>query len=217
LKKVSRHDPVITLSDYCRLHAVIRAVLDGVDARTTKACVFFAMAGAYLLKVHHKLDATPIAGGAFYGFGGDPPDVLTYAKREDDAWCSDADAFHCWIECGGWVIDLTAPLFPIAAAEAGLSKPLPQRMFQRPLAHMATDVDDVRDAGTFLFARNPPLTLHLLNNATKSAQTGDLVEACSHWYRRAPKPIATELALGSNDGEIRSLLLRLPELDGAWR
>jgi hypothetical protein len=69
----------------------------------------------------------------------------------------------------------------------------------------------------FLFARHPPLTVHLLKKATDRAQIGDLVEVCSHWYRRAPKPIPMELTLGSNGGEIRQLRLRLPELDGAWR
>src|SRR5690348_14921053 len=106
----SAHDPIVTLANYTRIHSVIRAVLDGADAMTAEACVFFAMAGSYVLEKHHNISATPRAGAAFYCVGQKKPaTVLSFARFEDGGVVSDSKSFHCWVESEGWAIDFMAP------------------------------------------------------------------------------------------------------------
>lgn len=59
-------NPPIPLLDYLRIHAVIRSVLDGVEAHTAHSCIFFSIAGAAILDEFYKKEATPVAGAAFY-------------------------------------------------------------------------------------------------------------------------------------------------------
>ena len=53
--------PLIPLLDYLRIHAVIRSVLDSVDAHTAHACMFFSIAGAAILREFYKKDAVQLA------------------------------------------------------------------------------------------------------------------------------------------------------------
>jgi hypothetical protein len=207
--------PLLTLADYSRMHAITRAVLDGVNAHTTEACVFFSLVGAYLLEKHHKRSATPMVGAAFFGLGGDPPNVLSFARLEGDEVVSDTKAFHCWVDCEGWVIDFMAPIFPEHARRRGFSTPIPCRMFQRRLSTMADHVDLQRE-GEFLMIPNPTLTAELLASSLKRPATRDLANVCSQWYRPTPKKIATSLSMGSDDGSIRTLRLSSVRIVAAW-
>jgi hypothetical protein len=214
--KRSRHSgPLIKLADYARIHAILRAVMDGVDANTTKACIFFSVAGAYLLSKHHRLDARPIAGAAFYCVGGDPPNALSYARFEDGEVVSDDDAFHCWVECDGWAIDFMAPLFGAAFDQMQSGLKVPARMFQRPLDTMSSTID-LRSAGEFLLLPNLELTAAVMARALRKPAAGDLAEICAHWYRPTPKRVEGRLTIGSDDGSLRSLQMKLPQLSGAW-
>ena len=200
---------------YVRIHAIIRAVMDGVEAIAPKACVFFSMAGAYLLSKHHRLNAKPMAGAAFYCVGGDPPNALSYARFEGEEIVSDDDAFHCWVECDGWAIDFMAPLFGDALRQLQPDIRVSKRMFQRPLSTM-TDTVDLRKGGDFLLLPNPVLTAAVLARALRKPATGDLAEICAHWYRPTPKRIDERLAMGSDDGSVSTLQMKLPQLSGAW-
>ncbi len=52
---------VIPFADYCRIFRVIFTVLDG-RANTHSACIFFAMAGAAILRKHNNLVLCRLAG-----------------------------------------------------------------------------------------------------------------------------------------------------------
>lgn len=208
--------PPITLADYVRIHSVARAVMDGLNANTTKACIFFSLAGAYLLNKHHRLNANMVAGAAVYCLGGDPPDAITYARIENDELVSDDDAFHCWVECEGWAIDFMAPLFGEVLRTHKPQTRTALKMFQRPLATMVDSIANVGEAGDFMLRRNPELTLDKLHRAIAKPQTGDLVEACADWYRPTPKKLKPSLMLASNDGTVVTLQLKPPVLVGAW-
>lgn len=215
-KTPKTHGPLIKMEDYVRIHAVIHAVLEGLDARTTKACIFFSVAGAYLLQRHHGLDARPMAGAALYCVGGDPPGVLTYARFEDNGLVSDDDSFHCWVECSGWAIDFMAPLFGDILNSLDHGIKAPRKMFQRRLSTMVKVEDPFDSAGQFLLLGNKSLTNDILNRAMSKPSTGDLVEICVAWYRRAPKRIDDRFTIGSDDGSIHSLRLSPPSLAGSW-
>ncbi|MDF5946204.1 DUF2026 family protein [Pseudomonas aeruginosa] len=53
---------LIPLLDYLRIHRVIRSVLDSAGATTDRACWFFSVAGAAILRHHYGKDAQPLAG-----------------------------------------------------------------------------------------------------------------------------------------------------------
>jgi len=203
------------MADYARIYATVRAVLDGVQAHTTEACIFFSLAGAYLLEKYHKISARPMAGAAFFGLGGNPPNVLSFARFEENVAVSDHTAFHCWVDCGDWAIDFMAPIFPEKARRQNIQVSVPSKMFQRPFATMADHVD-LQSMGDFLMIPNPGLTAELLTSTLAKPTTGDLANICGDWYRPAKKKMKPTLTMGSDDGTIRTLRLPSVSLTGAW-
>lgn len=212
-----RRGPLITMADYERIHSVTRAVLDGLGAHPAGACVFFSLAGALLLARHHKLDATPVAGAALYGVGGKQAlNVFTFAQIVGDELQSDADAFHCWVDCEGWVIDFMTPVFPEHARQQGIHWPIPRKMFQRPRESMAASWRDLVSDGDYFLSPSAELTATLLDKHLKKASVRDLLDICDHWYRRTPKRMQTTQAMASSDGSVTTLRAKSAELTGAW-
>jgi Protein of unknown function (DUF2026) len=101
---------LIPFADYCRTFRVIFTVLDG-RANTHSACIFFAMAGAAILREHYRMDALPVAGAAAYAVGSDHAIVATFGNIENNELRTTPDAFHSWVECKGYVIDFMSPIF----------------------------------------------------------------------------------------------------------
>ncbi|MEX3556919.1 MAG: DUF2026 family protein [Burkholderia sp.] len=216
--------PPISINDYCRLHGVIRSVLAVGGGSPTKSCIFYALAGAYLLSKHHGMNAMPAVGGAFVCTGGprEAPQVLNYAKQEDGRWYSDQDAFHAWIQihtpAGEWMVDLTAPLYREALIAAGLGEgvEVPRRAFVRSASDMADDVEDLAAPGDFLLARSPEHTAWVLSQNGVRPDVGDLIDICAHWYRPWPSEIPASIPIGSTVAASQLAVLSVPKLDGYW-
>lgn len=209
--------PLLKMADYERIHSVARSVLDATHSHTFEGCVFFSLAGAYLLQKHHKLDAIPVAGAAFYCLDGEPkPSALTFARFGELDVVSDLKSFHCWVDVDGWVIDFMAPIFHENAAKQGLPLTIPRRMFQRHVSTMAASWDEMGQAGDFHLIPNAPLSAQVFQGAVRPPATGDLIDICSRWYRPTPKKIDTQTAMASNDGTVQAVDLRSTSLVGAW-
>jgi hypothetical protein len=129
---------VIPFPDYERIFRVIFTVLDE-RAHTTHACVFFALIGAMILERKYKIKAIPMAGAAAFLFDAhsDPKNLWLFGWFENQVLVSANDAFHCWIEADGVVIDFIAPLFVETFRAAGSPSIVPRRMFQKPQSEMA--------------------------------------------------------------------------------
>jgi hypothetical protein len=57
----------LTLPEYERLFRVIHAVIENEEGDSSKACLFFGIAGAFLLSRSHRLmGARPVVGVAGY-------------------------------------------------------------------------------------------------------------------------------------------------------
>jgi hypothetical protein len=54
------------LADYQRIYQVIYNVIAAAEGRAHRACSFFTVVGATLLREHYKLEATISAGLAVY-------------------------------------------------------------------------------------------------------------------------------------------------------
>lgn len=220
----------ISIEDFARIHGVIRGVLAGVGVEAsdiTKSCVFFALAGAYLLCKKHGLDALPAAGAAFLAVseGGSGLDILTYAKRDEDsgAWCSDKDAFHAWVQVACkdgqlWLIDFTSPLYADAIRTHRPTARPGFKAFMRPSTEMLHPdrFSDEAVVGDFFMEESRAHTAHLLQRAGSDQQAGDLIDIASGWYARSPSRIEEYLRIGSNDGRRRELRFKQPRLSGLW-
>lgn len=221
--KMKTKQPKLPLSfaDYQRLHRVIVTVLNNVDAHTANACIFFSMAGAYILDKEYGLDANVRCGSAFFRVDDAANFVMAFTDTdafENDVVASHNKAFHAWIECDGVVVDLMAPIFRenIISRIPDTNLRLPRKMFQRPKAAMAESPFDLNREGDFYLETNPDLTRELHQTFMSRAQNGDLVDVCKHWFKRTPKPILQELEMGSNDGIVKRMKLVGTELVGNW-
>jgi len=211
----------ISFADYERLHRVLVTVLNSVNAHTANGCVFFAMAGAYILDKVFGLNARPLCGSAFFRVDDASNFVIAFTDMEafeNDEIASTNKFFHAWIECNGVVIDLMAPIF----RENLLKKipdsklRLPRKMFQKPKSEMATSPFELAREGDFYLEVNPVLTNELIKTFMSRAENGDLADLCRQWYKPTPKPILPELGIASSDGTRTVMKLEKLELVGKW-
>ncbi len=206
---------ILPFADYCRIFRVIYSVLDG-RAHTHRACIFFAVAGAIVLRKHYQLKALPVAGAAAYMVDSNSSFVATFGKIEDGMLVSSPEAFHCWVQCDGYAIDFMAPVFRENLQAAGFSSPIARRMFQRPLVEMAESSAELDCDGAFSLFPDSERTQAMIENFEAKASSGDLANICSHWYRRPPKRISETLDMANDLGKVERLTLHGPEVSGVW-
>ena len=118
---------LLPFADYCRIFRVIYSVLDG-RAHTHRACIFFAVAGAIILRQHYQLKALPVAGAAAYVVDSSASRIAMFGKLEDEMLVSSPEAFHCWVQCNGYAVDFMAPVFRENLQSSGISWPIARNM-----------------------------------------------------------------------------------------
>jgi hypothetical protein len=203
----------ITLPEYSRIYEVIYSVLEG-RANTPHACMFFAIAGAFILKEHYKIPARPVAGG-FLLCVDSTPSVISIAKHEDGTITSDLDGFHMWVQTETHVIDFMAPIFNESIKGKGLLSSVPRKMFQRPLPAEVESIDRLSAAGDYFTLPNIELTNERLQSFMDRPSHMDLLEAANRWFKKHPKKL-DDLSLLNDLGEVAKLTLRAPKVSGAW-
>ena len=218
-------EEVLTLKDYIRIHSVIATILTAIGENPSSSCVFFALAGASLIRRYHKRPAMPVIGAAFYWLRNDSePNILTYAKYVErngrSIWQADRDGyFHCWIECDGIAIDLTAPSFGLRFNDKAkmdwLSHPAP-KMFQRPLAEMSRTPDELTKSGDFYLEQDPAFQTKILANFQSNLIMDQLIEACERWYRPYPKRMKSMKEMRREQKPVKNVELNLINLNGSW-
>jgi Protein of unknown function (DUF2026) len=162
--KTPAQRPPIAFADYCRICNVIFTVIeDHTDPH--HACICFAMMGAHLLREHYKLNAIAVSGAAAYALG-QQYKVLTFGRIENGRLVAASDAFHCWVECKGYVLDFLAPLFPDNLAEdRDHVEPPPLRVWMKPLSEMSPALPQRESAaGVFQLVANNECTEHMLRS-----------------------------------------------------
>lgn len=227
-----RATPPVTLPEYERLFRTIHALAASELGDPTRASLFFAVAGAYLLKRHHKLaSACPVAGAAAYNLSlstSTPANCpLVFGTFENERLVFDRDRFHCWIEAEGWVIDPMAPLFdemldelldpmPVDKAPAkrqGTS--LPRFMFQKPeVADPAAVKLDL--PGAYLHIPNERLTTTLIQGFTENPAYTGLIQVADPWYARPPRKMAPRIGIEDRQGNTKEVPLSPLRIAGVW-
>jgi Protein of unknown function (DUF2026) len=205
----------IPFADYCRIFQVIHSVLDG-RANVSGSCMFFAATGAMILKAHYKIGSWPVGGAAAYMLDAKASLVATFGKIEHNMLVSAPDAFHCWVQCGGYAIDFMAPLFPDKLKAAGISAPISRKMFQRPLTDMASSFQDLAHEGAFALLPDARRTRAIPEYIEANACAADLAHICCHWYRPPPERISETLDIVDNIGQLEHLQLSGPRITGVW-
>lgn len=145
------------------------------------------------------MKALPVAGAAAYLVDAKTSLVATFGIIEDDILLATPGACHCWVQRDGYAIDFIAPVFRENLLAAGISHATPRKMFQWPLA--ATE-DELTCDGTFSLFPDQERTRAMIQNFESTSSSGDLANACTHWYHRPPKRIAETMDMANNLGKV---------------
>lgn len=208
--------PLIPLADYQRIFRVIHSVLDSVDANIPAASFFFSVTAAQILKKFYKKNAYPVAGAAFYLISQDGSGALSFGTLDGDKVDSNSDAFHCWVQCDGYVLDLMAPVFQELLADAGHPLSVPRQMFQKDLTRMSASPNVLIAPGDFHLEPNLALTRDLLQQFMNKPALNNLSQVCMEWYQKPPKELGTDLVMQAAEGEGTKIKLSRLQITGAW-
>jgi len=201
---------LIKQSDYHRIYRVISSLLVDGNADPATASMYFSTFGAFVLKQHYKIDATPKGGLAAYNLGGT---VLLFADHRDDGYVTGAgENFHCWVEADGWAIDFMTPAFSESAKELSV----PSKMFQRPLSSMAPSINDLGRSGDFFYQSEPDAMARRFEHWRRHAAIGDLAAVAARWFRKSPKQMPASISIEDRHGKFRDVPLSGNPLAGAW-
>ena len=208
--------PVITLKEYETIFRVLYAVSHSVGNTTGKACLFYNVIGALVLAERFKKKARPVMGAAFFRVHDPSATVLSYSRLIDGIPSSDAEAFHCWVECEGFLIDFTAPVFRESFAESGQQLAINRQMLQKPLSQMASTVNDLSSEGDFWLLPNPELSNELLAKFLQKPAPSDLAKVCLSWVAKPSKKTPEVFAMMNDLGEVSNMKLPNIHLVSAW-
>jgi len=208
--------PLIPLADYQRIFRVIHSVLDSVDANIPAASFFFSVTAAQILKKFYKKNAFPVAGAAFYLISKDSSSALSFGTLDGDAVGSNSEAFHCWVQCDGYALDLMAPVFQELLADAGHPMTVPRQMFQKDLTRMSASPNALSAPGDFRLEPNLALTKELLQQFMNKPALSNLSQICMDWYEKPPKELGTGLVMQAAEGEGTKIKLSRLQITGAW-
>jgi hypothetical protein len=211
-----REKPPITFVEYERIFRVLYTVLDD-RAVTHRACIFFAVAGANLLREHHRMKADPVSGAAAILVDDAAGNVATFAAIDQGFFLASEDRFHCWVQCDGWIVDFMMPLLKENMRATGAEWAIPRRMFQRPIAEGGSCPEDFnRRSANFVFLPSAERTIAMHANFHARPASEDLSQVCNAWYRRPPRKMPATLDMGDNTGGVTRLKLHGPSIEGAW-
>jgi hypothetical protein len=175
--------------------------------------LFFACAGAVLLREHYKLPAT-VNGGTFALMtDGASSSVLVFGRQDGDAWRSDTNAFHVWNECNGWLIDFMAPIYGVSASADGASLKIPARMLQKQLVSAKECPEAIQEVGDYCSRHDGELVNEVVGQ--QPAMFDDLLQVCRTWFRKPPRPMPP-IGLGDTHGSTKTLHMCAPTVIGAW-
>jgi hypothetical protein len=200
----------LTAQEYERVYQVIHAVLED-RANTPHACMFFAIAGSFILNKYHGIAARPVA-GAFLLCVDSTPSVLSIGKNEGSTIGWDQDNFHMWVQTQHHVVDFIAPIF-LESVQARLD--VPRRMFQRRLDSESPSINELSSPGDFYSFPDPELSKRFVDTFMDRPSHVDLLLAIDAWYTPHHTPLAA-MALLDNYGKVEPLRIVAPRVDGAW-
>lgn len=210
-----KNKPPLPLADYLRIYQVIHGVIatvDGKSHRAHRACSFFTIVGAVILRDRYRLEASISAGMAAYKLN--EQDLLFFGRKDEERLVADGDAFHAWIQLEGWAIDFMAPLFTDIAKEEGRSA-IPRKAFMRRLSEMK-DLHELSRPGDFMLHHDPKVASDVIDHWGEVPAHHDLKVVAERWFERPPKPLSRNIAVADSDGGQLPLTVTAPAIAGSW-
>lgn len=206
---------LLPLPDYQRIYQVIYSVLEASGiVKTHRACLYFASAGALILRDHYRLKATISVGTMALMVHEPTATFLIYGRKHDGKWHYDEDNFHAWVECDGWLIDFMAPIMGVAFKEDGNTVPVPRKMLQKPLADSKPHPNAIQREGDFFYESDRSVTNSVLDG--QGIEFEDHVKICLKWFRKPPKVLAPVAMGGTGINDPKPFVLKAPPIMGVW-
>jgi len=219
----------LTFSEYHRLHNVIHSLSENWNKNAGRSCVFFSIVGAALMHKHYALNAKVVCGSGAVMLDPKSETVISWFKQNEDGTLTiGPEAFHAWIECDGWLIDLMAPnyreamigaTFRIPAGKEG-EKPtpfvVPRMMLQKPIDRTEGALDDMSKAGDCVFVPDRDVTTSIIDRSFDRPQLGDIINIAYAWHRPLPKKMESSITITDDLGKLTTIALVKRDLVGAW-
>jgi hypothetical protein len=205
---------LIPAADYERIFGVIYSVLEE-HTHIAHSCVFFALIGSMILNQKYGIEARPRAGAAAYLVDAAGKNVSVMGAFENGLLVSTDEAFHCWIEAQGVIVDFMAPLFGDAMQSVDSTLTVPRRMFQKPSSLAGHSFDALKEDGDFLLQPNGALAEQLFQAFMNRPGSMDFLHVCLTWYVKPPQPLP-DMSMVNDLGEVYPLVLKSPPLQGSW-
>lgn len=216
MSKQSKSKPPLSPLDFERMFRVIHGALLNEEGDASKACLYFGIIGAAIIAKHHDASARPVVGAAVYNVCPANNYVLAFMQQDHLGIHSSTDDFHCWIEVGGWAVDLSSPMFPEMVQSTGKTTQIPRNLFQRSLNYMAESPYRTTAKNAFWYQPNPRLTVDLIHHFSSKLANVDIAEICVDWYEPAPGKIQPSLSIANQDGKISNMPLSPLRVEGAF-
>lgn len=178
-------NPVLNNNEYERLFRIIhRCMAKQHVLNPQTSCIIFSVIGAALLNKFYSLQAKPISGAAAFDFGLSNP--IFYADRNVETFSASNTGFHAWIEADGWLIDLTTPLLPEIAKQAGM-KCSHRRMLQRPLSDEASSPFSLTRNNPFFLLPDYRMSNESIDTVFEDPRYSNIVDMCFDAHRTGDK------------------------------
>ncbi len=218
----------LTFSEYQRMHNVVHTLAKHWTKDSGRACVFFSIVGAALMHGHYGKNAKVVCGNGAVMLDQRTELTLSWFEHKDGFISTGAGAFHTWIVCDGWIVDLMAPNYResmVGATHFGQDGNGEQRapafvaprlMLQRPLDRTDGSLEDIRRTGDCVFMPNPDLTASTIGTELNRPVLGDIVEIALAWHRPLPEKMESAFTVADDLGEITTIQLIKRDLTGAW-
>jgi hypothetical protein len=138
------------------------------------------MAGAHILKEHYNKSAR-VQVGAFCMCTDFPKGyVMTFAEVTPNSIRSSERAFHAWIECDGYIVDLLSPILSEATNNDGKRfTSTPKHSFQKPIKSIVPRPIPMVNKGDFWIHVNDGLTEKLTHMYSVASPIQESLAACS--------------------------------------
>ena len=228
MRKIAKKPP-LTFAEYQRLHNVIHSLALNWKNDVGRSCVFFSITGAALMHKHYNRNAKVICGSGAVMLDPKSETILHWFKRtEDGTITTGLDAFHAWIECDGWLIDLMAPNYresmigvkPIAIGyeegEVPQASVPPRKMLLKPVNRTEGTFDDMKKSGDCVFVPDREVTTSIIDKAFERPQFGDILNIAASWHRPVPEKMQPSITITDDLGELTTINMVKRELVGAW-
>lgn len=206
---------LVPAEDYQQIFRTIYSVFEHEKLDLKASCMGYNIIGAMLLNDFYGIDARPFAGIAAYCISEEPKAVLMFASEFEGSLRPTDGGFHCWVETKDWLIDFTAPLFPLIVAGKNLPDPGP-KMLQKEVALLKDSPQALTLKGDAFACPDEAFTKAALTGFAHRPFHHDLINVCRSWYAKPGSPMRKHIRIINQRGDAKVVELSNFQVVGCW-